>query len=246
VIATLGAPERRLLRGRRARDAEPEPPPAAVTTGRATVIAATELGGRQAAERWLREADGEEEAAAALAVLNRALHLHRTASADPAAHGVAREQCLVVRVGIGQGEQVADGRWARALELPLPRRHTRRSAALRPQERLAALLGGRDAPLACEELALRARADVEAGRTREAALQLLPALDAALAELSPWVERAGLAERLAELKTLRPAVAAAYERALQGGLDDETVEQVYSALGRVEAALRARTAAGLE
>ncbi len=111
-----------------------------------------------------------------------------------------------------------------------------------PQERLAALLGGREVALACEELALRARGDLEHGRPREAALQLSVALDAALAELEGWREQLG--DRLDELAGLRSAVAAAAQAALAGGLDDDTVAAVDAALGRLEAALRARTAAG--
>ena len=63
-----------------------------------------------------------------------------------------------------------------------------------PEERFAALVGGHGSPLAAEELVLRARADLDAGRTREAALQARVALEALLAELqSPAVE--GLAEQ---------------------------------------------------
>ena len=51
------------------------------------------------------------------------------------------------------------------------RRKRKRGETLAPQERLAAILGGRDALLAGEELLLRARLDLDAGRTREAALQ---------------------------------------------------------------------------
>ena len=54
---------------------------------------------------------------------------------------------------------------------------------LTPQARLAAVLSARERPLVCEELTLRARLDLDHGRGREAALQLLVALDAALAEL---------------------------------------------------------------
>ena len=52
-----------------------------------------------------------------------------------------------------------------------------------PEERFAALLGGREQALACEELVLRARADLDAGREREAALEARVALEALLAEL---------------------------------------------------------------
>jgi hypothetical protein len=216
-----------------------------VTTTRATLVTAQPLDDADAAERWLRAA-GEREADAAVAVLNRVLHLHRAATADPHVREVRREQAVAVRVGYGEGEQVADGRWHTALELPAPKATVRRTAALRPQERLAALLGGRDAALACEELALRARQDVDAGRRREAALQLEAALTAALAELEPWTPRADLADRLAELRELHDGVRAAARAALEGGVDDDRHAAVTRALERLEAALRARTALGFD
>jgi hypothetical protein len=234
-----------VLRRRRPRPVPPCPPPAPVATARATLIRARPFDDAGQAERWLEAVDAEAEAAAALAVLNRVLHLHRTATADPAIREVARDQALAVRVGIGAGDQVADGRFARALQLPSARQR-RRGAALRPEERLAALLAGRDVPLASEELALRARADVAAGREREAALQLRVALAAALGELAPWTPRGDLAARLDELRALRAGVEAAAETALQGGLDDAARATVDHALERLEAALRARTALGFD
>ena len=113
---------------------------------------------------------------------------------------------------------------------------------LRPQERLAALLAGRDVALACEELALRARLDLDQGRQREAALQLAAALDAALAELEGW--RGTAADRRAHRGAARhrAAVDAAARAALEGGLQAEHIEAVEAALGRLEATLRARTA----
>ena len=246
VLATLGAPQRRWLRGRRPRAAAPAPAP--VSTARATLVGARPFAARAAAESWLREAvaDSEEQAQAGLAVLNRILYLHRVASADAHVREVGLDQALVVRLGFGEGEQVSTGHWVRAVEVPRRPTAHRRAAALRPQERLAALLGTRDVALACEELALRARQDVDAGRRREAALQLDVALLAALAELEPWAARGDLAARLDELSRLRPAVAAAAQAALQGGVDDEHDEAVRLALERLEAALRARTAPGFD
>lgn len=243
VLSTLGAPRRRLVGGRRARPATPDPAP--VATARATIVSVARLD-EPAARAWLDRADGEAEAASAIAVLNRVLHLHRVAAADHATREVARDRALVVRVGYGEGDQVADGHWAAARELPLPRARTRREAALRPQERLSALLGTRDAALACEELTLRARADVDAGRRREAVLQLRVALQAAVAELPPWSERGDLVARIAELEGLLPDADAAAEAALRGGVDDEVFARAEHALGRLEAALRARTAAGFD
>jgi hypothetical protein len=241
VLATLGAPPRRgRLRSRRPQGAAPEPPPESVTTTRATLVGAKPL--ELPGERWLSSADLETEARTALEMLEAVVHKHRSAAADPRVPVPARERALVVRVGYGAGEQVADGRWSSAVEVPAPRPERRqRAGVLRPQERLAAILGGRDVALACEELALRARLDADAGRWREAAFQLRVALEAAIAELRPWSGQGDIAKRIAELSELRGAVGDAANAALDGGLDDERIDAVRSALERVEAALRART-----
>ena len=243
VLTQLAARERRLLGRRRARGADPEPDPTPVMTSRATVIRGQEVGEDEAAA-WMQDPAAPVEAE--LAVLNRMLALHRVAAADPTVREVRREQALVVRVGHGSGEEVAEGRWTTAVEPGEPREKRRRpEAALRPHERLAALLGGRDAALACEELTLRARADLDAGRVREAALQLRVALEAALSELEAWRDRGDMTARIEELRTHRGAVGAAANAALLGGLDAETIEDVEDAVERIESALRARTVDGL-
>jgi hypothetical protein len=104
-------------------------------------------------------------------------------------------------------------------------------------------LSGRDAALACEELTLRARGDLDHGRLREAALQLAIALDTALAELEAWREQGDMASRLDELDERRGAVADAARAALAGGVGDGRMADVESALERLEAALRARQVA---
>jgi hypothetical protein len=180
-------------------------------------------------------------AADALAVLNRALHARRVATADPFGAEVAPADAIVTRVGYGTGEEVAEGLWTAARELPAGERRIAREGALRPQERLAALLSGRDVALACELLALRARSDLDRGRDREAALQLEAALAAARAELAGWRELHGMPERLDELGALSDGVAGAAAAARAGTLDDAGREVVAAALGRLEAALRART-----
>jgi hypothetical protein len=142
-----------------------------------------------------------------------------------------------------------------------------RAAALRPQERLAELLGGRGATLLCEDLVLRARLDLDNGRVAHAAIELRAAYAAALTEL-PAERREDLAIRIAELDKLRsgvdeqarvafarlgeqesdasPAASLTERRDEQpatgaGKLDEEAVRH---ALGRLEATLRARTAPG--
>ena len=105
--------------------------------------------------------------------------------------------------------------------------------ALRPQERFAQLLSSRGEELLCEELALRARLDLDHGRLAHAKIELGAALDAALGELGVEANPA-LAPRLDEL------------RVLHGGMTDADPgeEAVRHALERLEAALRAHTAGG--
>jgi hypothetical protein len=215
----------------------------AVSTGRATVIdVSAPLTDTADARDWLSRA-GEDELAVDLAVLNRALHAFRLVTADPYLHPVRRQQALVARIGWGAGEQVAEGLWSDARELTAPGGRERRSKVLQPQARLAAVMNGRERALACEELTLRARLDLDHGREREAALQLLVALDAALAELPADPVAAALAERIDELRSQRDAVVAAAQAALAGRPSDAQMEAVAFTLGRIEAALRARAVA---
>jgi hypothetical protein len=241
VLATLGAPQRRALARRRSRRrAHPEPPPTPVATARATVIdVGRPLRGEAEAKRWLSGA-GEAELDAGIVVLNRALHAFRLISADPHLHPVGRRHALVARLGFGDGEQVADGQWTDARELALTRRRQSRAKSLQPQARLAAVLGGRESVLMTEELALRARVDLEQDREREAALQVLVALDAALAELQIDSTAGELGERLQELRAHREAIARAAQSALAGPLPPSDRRAVQRALAHIEAALRAR------
>jgi hypothetical protein len=243
------------------------PEPAAVTTSRATIVDPISVSAERQAQAWLADLDAERETSAAVAVLNRVLYSHRIASADPYVHEVSPAQALVIRAGWGEGEQVADGRWLHARELPwsmgvanrrsggLRRRRGggARSAALRHDERLAELLGGRGSTLLCEEQTLRARLDLDQGRLPHAAIELRAAYATALAELGAE-RRPDLAIRIAELEKLNAGVAAQAEAALAG--TDATdaspdtspagplEEVVRHALERLEAALRARTALG--
>ncbi len=248
-----------MLRGvRRARSMPTGPEPALIATTRVTVIDPLSLAADNQARAWLAELDREREIGAAVAMVNRVIHSHRIAAADPYIHEVSAAQALVIRAGWGEGEQVADGRWLHARALPSPGGHGSgvrsvgsrrgpgrdRSWALRPQERLAALLGARGTPLLCEELALRARQDLDHGRLAHAALELDRAYTLAVPELQAE-GRQDLAIRIAELEQLRPGVQdqALLTLAQNGDAFDEEV--LTHALERLEAALRARTAAGL-
>jgi hypothetical protein len=213
-------------------------PPESVPVTCVTVIDAESLPDDATAAAWLRKADVTP---VYVSTLERLLASHRVASADAAVADADPTRALRLRIGYGTGEQVADGTWTEARELspPEPPSRSRRDRH-RPAERLAALLAARDATLACEELTLRARADLDRGRAREAALQLEAALTAALAELAGWLAHGDLAARLDELAGYREAVGAAASAAREGRLDAAAVEDVGTALARLEAALRAR------
>lgn len=243
VIGGLDAPRRR-RRTARPRPASGDAVPVEVT--RATVIDAAPLGEPEAADAWLERATGPNAGtvmAEALALLNRAVAGHRLGAADPWLPDADPARALVCRVGYGTGEQVAEGDWEAARDVPRPAPRAARSLVLAPQERLAALLSGRDVAPACEELLLRARGDLEHGRPREAALQASIALAAALAELEAWRDAGDMAARIAELATHRDPVAAAAAAALRAAPDAADMAAVEAAVTRLEAALRARLVA---
>jgi hypothetical protein len=246
VIAGLEAPRRRRVSSRRAVRAEAGAAPPAAEVTRATVISTDPLpDDDHSAREWLAAVAGEralQTVADALRLLNLTVYGHRLAAADPYVAEVGSHQAIAVRVGYGSGDQVADGRWEAANELP-PADHKGKRLASSPQERLGALLSGRDVALACEELALRARLDLDQGRGRQAALQARVALETAIAELESWRASGAIAVRIDELGDHVEPLEAAAAAALRGGLQPAELAAVENALGRLEAALRARSAA---
>jgi hypothetical protein len=250
VLASIDAPRRgSTLRSRgRTRPVEPEPGPTPVASGRATVISVRDpFADETAARTWLDGA-GEAELEQGLDVLGRMLHAHRIATADPWVAPLARERLIAGRIGYGAGEQVADGRWMAARELTEPggpARGARRRRGLGGSEaRLAALLAGTEQPLAAEELTLRARLDLDRGRPREAALQLLVALDAGIAGLAADRLPSTFADRMTALRERRASTAAAAQAALTGTPSLTAQAEVAETLGMLEAALRARLVDG--
>ena len=232
----------------RERSLAPQPEPTPVQTTRVTVIDPVPLSAETQAKAWLDELDRERDIEAAVAVVNRVVHYQRLAAADPYAREVSQSQALTIRAGWGEGEQVASGLWLHARKLsarPRTRGKRRdRSWALRPQERLAALLGGRNRGLLCEELVLRARLDLDQGRTAHAALGLDRALTVAVPELTAE-QRPDLTLRVAELDQLRAGVADHARAVLEDPTHEPDPEAIEHSLGRLEAALRARTASGV-
>jgi hypothetical protein len=246
VVQAFGAPappRGRIRRSPRAREADPDAEAAEIPLTRLTIVLADEpLGDRADAERWLEEAVSEDPdalVAEAVEVANRALHAHGVASWDPSEPGVAAHRATAVRIGFGGGDGLADGRWEDAVEIPHSERRRRRADALRPQERIAAVLTGREPLDACETLLLRARSDLDQGRLREAALQLATGLEALLAEL-PGRAGPDQEEDLATLEGRRKLTDAAAAEALRGRLSAERATELADTMAVCERVLRRR------
>lgn len=249
VLERIGAPPAAPRRRRRGRSTpEPEPAPLALT--RITAIRASSPFEAQAeAARWLDAACEDEETVEALAAegiapLNRALHAHAVSAADPHGRKLAPDQAERVLVGYGSGEETADGRFTDGRQVDLaPRassRRRRREEELQPQERVAGVLRGRERLDVCETLLLRARSDLDAGREREAALQLKVGLEALLAELTGAVADPGHEQDMAKLEERRPKVEAAAATATRGELSSAQQEGVEELLALCERILRRR------
>lgn len=209
--------------------AAPEPVP----TSRATIIAAE---ADHDAPAWLAGLDGDglwEEIVGGARELNAMLRAYRAAAFDGSVRDLRPEHAIALRVGYGSGDEVAEGRFADARELPTGPRGRERSE---PAERMAALLSGRDELMACEELLLRARADLDAGRPREAALQTRVALEAFLAESRNFVHHADRGD----LEAARGDIGKAANAALHDDPPAALQEAVAAAVTLMQKELRRR------
>ncbi|HEV7561912.1 MAG TPA: hypothetical protein VGO24_00290 [Solirubrobacterales bacterium] len=149
---------------------------------------------------------------------------------------------MAVRLGYGSGEETAEGRFSEAREVDVSggsSRRQRREADLRPQERVAAVLGARERIDACETLLLRARADLDAGRQREGALQLRVGLEALLVELRGDLDE-GHSEDMAALRERQGEAIVAAEGAVGGELTSAQAHEVRELLEVCERVLRRR------
>jgi hypothetical protein len=171
IVQTLAAPRPGPRLRRRPARVEPEPP-GEVPLTRATVAHSIPFRGEREAASWLDSIAGDSErrvaeVKAGVRLLNRGLSAQRAAARDPLVQDVGASQALAIRIGYGTGDQVADGGWADARQLPPPPRSRRED--IDPQQRMAAILGGREEVHPAETLLLRARLDIEQGRMEEAA-----------------------------------------------------------------------------
>jgi hypothetical protein len=155
---------------------------------------------------WLKEmmgsgGRGADEVRGATRIVNRALSALRAAAGDPLVQDIGATKALVVRLGYGTGEELADGRWTEAKELSRPRRG--RLDDVDPQSRVAAVLAGRDEIHPAETLMLRARLDAQQGRFAEARYGLRAARAALQEQPGPrqkelLADLAAIEEKLAE------------------------------------------------
>jgi hypothetical protein len=248
VIRAFGAPAppRRRLRRSRPVKADPEAQ-AVVPVTELTWVEAQEMEGD--AGTWLESVRADRGAADELVEqaridTTRALAARRVAAADAAVPDVHLSVVTSLKVGFGTGDGLVDGAYEEALELAQEEgRAASRASALRPQERQAALLGGRETALAGEELLLRARSDLDAARTREAALQLRVALEALLAEREA-LTAPGQEDDLASLGERRSITGEAANEALRGPLSGVRASEVAETVALCERVLRRRSALG--
>jgi hypothetical protein len=248
VVKTLAAPAPPARRRRRPRRVEPDTEPSALPLARVTAVRAfVPFEHEDDAARWLDEATEAEDTADVLVadgigLLNRALHAHAVASADPQGQQLAPERAVAVRIGYGDGEEVADSRFVAASEVDVwasgASRRRRREEDLRPLERVAAVLGGREQVPVCEALLLRARADLDGGRERGAALQLRVGLEALLVEMKGATSDSDHREDMATLNSRRSEAGEAANAALAGELTAAQTQAVRELLEICERVLR--------
>ena len=169
-----------------------------------------------AQESWIRRG---------LETVNLAIRAHRICAPEPYAIDVTRRDPRAIRIGHGTTEQVQEGRWSEAIDIPRPPGgKVNRIQRLRPAEAVAAVLSGRHRLFEAEDLLVRTLLDLDHGRSRAAAHQAGAAMRLLRAELSgaddlDGLDLHGLAEH--SRRTLEIA-----ELADAGPLDDDTLREL--------------------
>jgi hypothetical protein len=169
IVQELDAARPRRRGRRRPRPATPGEPESVPVT-RVTVTGAS-FDDPSAASAWLKETlrdrrRGTEELRSATRIVNRALSALRAEAKDPLVQEIGATRALAIRMGHGTGDELAEGRWTEASQLP--GQHRGRLDDVDPQSRVAAVLAGRDEVHPAETLIQRARLDLQQGRFAEA------------------------------------------------------------------------------
>ena len=244
VVGVVAAPASQARLLRKARQAERQAPPAEVPLSLVTFVKGTDplSSPREAARRLdaIRASEGEQQrwVHQGLGILNLAIRAYRTGAPDPYAIEVTRRDARRVRIGYGTTEDVQDGLWQDAIELPPPlRARIKRIERLRPAEAVAVVLSGEAEVLQAEDLLLRALIDLDQGRTRGAAYQVAAAMRLLPLELGsrPGAHRIDI-DSLAEPAGWAEELAV---RAAAGPLEPADVEELESIIESVEDVLDA-------
>ena len=184
---------------RRARPVAPgEPEHVPVTR---VTVTGTSFDDEASGSAWLKRTMGDRERGTrelrdAARIVNRALSAARAEARDPLVQDIGVTKALAIRLGHGTGDELAEGRWTEASQLPQTRGG--RLEDVDPQSRVAAVLAGRDEVHPAETLIQRARLDIQQGRDAEARYGL-QAARAALRE-EPGPRRDKLLEELAAIE----------------------------------------------
>jgi len=197
-----------------------------------------------AAESWLEQLEDSDFTGEllddAVATLDRARAADAAASGTPFGTPTLIGSLLAARVGYGDGDQVASGRFLEAWDVDArggtSSKRRERAARTGSLARTAAILGGRDQADACEVLLPRIRLDLGCGNLAAACLMIGPAVSATISELEFAVEDPGHERDLDRLEELLPGLTELTERAASGGVgpgDEGKVEEALTVAERV-------------
>lgn len=232
VCEMIGAlPSRGRVRGRKPQAEETSGEAPALPVRRATVALAERFADDESAGGWLDDATkkrADELTEIALAKINRAIAGFRASAAEPTVSEVSASDTLAIRIGFGTGDEVAAAGWTKAVKLPPSRRRRRHPGTedIRPQQRLAAILAGREQVDPWELHALRAMLDHDCGRAIEAAAELRAAI--AAFDATPPDFAANLREQIAG------RLAAAREALASGVVADEALADAVDLFARLQ------------
>jgi hypothetical protein len=186
IVQELDAP-RPQRRGRRRPRAVAPGEPEQVPVTRVTVTGVS-FEDASSGSAWVKRTVADRELATkelrdATRIVNRALNALRAEARDPLVQEIGVTKSLAVRLGHGTGDELAEGRWTEATQIPAP--HRGRLDDVDPQSRVAAVLAGRDEVHPAETLMQRARLDAQQGRDAEARYGLQAARGALREEPGP-------------------------------------------------------------
>jgi hypothetical protein len=157
------------------------------------------------------------------------VYAHRVAAGDPYETEFSRDRAYRIRIGFGTGDQVAEGLWSEARSHWSGSDSVSRRSRIDPESVVAEMLSGRRPAYPADDLLLRARLDLDQGRTTQAAIQARAAARALAAELRDADPKEEPPPELAALEALEKS-------ALRGDLDERRaskLEQIVSELERV-------------